>query len=217
MSLLPSGSTARTWNTWAPPPSGPGIVCGVVQGANSPSSSAHSNWVTEVPSSSSKPSNVNVALVSVVSSSGPSVISVSGPDMSTTVQCRVAPTGSMLPASSIAWTTSVCGPAVKTSISSGVSQPPRSSPSSVHWKSSSSAGEKSSVPENSNMLIQFGVDEPSGGPLVMMVEGGVTSGPRTSHSYSAGVRSIQPNSLIACTMNSWSPSTSGPTVTGDSQ
>src|SRR5918999_4617303 len=67
------------------------------------------------------------------------------------------------------------------------------------------------------MLIQFGVDEPSGGPLVMMVEGGVTSGPRTSHSYSAGVRSVQPNSLIACTMNSWSPSSSGPTVNGDSQ
>src|ERR687896_349484 len=67
------------------------------------------------------------------------------------------------------------------------------------------------------MLIQFGVDEPSGGPLVMMVEGGVTSGPMTSHSYSAGVRSTQPNSLIACTMNSWSPSASGPTVTGDSQ
>src|SRR5919106_3328323 len=33
----------------------------------------------------------------------------------------------------------------------------------------------------------------------------------------AGVRSIQPNSLIAWTRNSWSPSASGPTVTGDSQ
>ena len=72
MSRLPSGSTARTWKTCTPPPSGPAIVCGEVQGANSPASSAHSNWFTGVPSSSSKPSNSKVALVSVVSSSGPS-------------------------------------------------------------------------------------------------------------------------------------------------
>ena len=137
--------------------------------------------------------------------------------MSTTVQLRVAPTGSTFPASSIAWTTSVCGPGVVTSISSGVSQLPRSTPSSVHWKSSSSAGVKSSVPENSKMLMKFGVDEPSGGPLVIVVAGGVVSGPMISHSKIAGVRSIQPRSLIAWTMNSWSPSPSGPTVNGDSQ
>ena len=51
----------------------------------------------------------------------------------------------------------------------------------------------------------------------MSVAGGVTSGPMISHSKSAGVRSIQPSSLIAWTMNSWSPSPSGPTVRGDSQ
>src|ERR671919_2960133 len=33
----------------------------------------------------------------------------------------------------------------------------------------------------------------------------------------AGVRSTQPNSLIAWTRNSWSPASSGPTVMGDSQ
>jgi hypothetical protein len=161
-------------------------VCGEVQGANSPSSSAHSNWSTGIcpfgPSRSSKPSNSNVALVSVVSSSGPVRISVSGPDMSTTVQVRVAPTGSMLPAASIACTTRVCSPGVVTSICSGVSQPPMASPSSVHSKSSSSAGVKSSLPENSKLLMKFGVDEPSGGPFVISVVGGVTSGPRTSHS-----------------------------------
>src|SRR5918992_5888205 len=163
--------------------SGPGISCGDVQGANSPSSSAHSNSLTGASLISSKPSNVNVALVSVVSSSGPVRTSVSGADMSMTVQFLVAPTGSTFPASSIACTTRVCSPGVVTSISSGVSQPPRSSPSSVHWKSSSSGIVKSSVPENSNMLMKFGVDEPSGGPLVMIVdEGGVTSGPMTSHS-----------------------------------
>jgi hypothetical protein len=138
--------------------------------------------VTGVPSSSSKPSKVKVALVSAVSSSGPVRTSVSGPDMSTTVQVRVAPTGSMFPAASIACTTRVWSPGVRTSISSGVSQPPMASPSSVHSKSSSRTGVKSSVPENSNMLMKFGVDEPSGGPLVMRVVGGVTSGPRTSHS-----------------------------------
>src|SRR5262245_52982663 len=65
--------------------------------------------------------------------------------------------------------------------------------------------------------MKFGVDEPSGGPLVISVVGGVTSGPMISHSKIAGVRSIQPNSLMAWTMSSWSPSPSGPTVSGDSQ
>jgi hypothetical protein len=41
---------------------------------------------------------------------------------------------------------------------------------------------KSSAPENSNMLMKLGVDEPSGGPLVMVVVGGVVSGPMISHS-----------------------------------
>ena len=120
MSRLPSGSTARTWKTWTPPPSGPGIVCWRrCRAANSPCVEralelVDGRAVEQLEALERRRS----ALVSVVSSSGPVRTSVSGPDMSTTVQFRVAPTGSMLPAASIAWTTRVCAPGVVTSISS---------------------------------------------------------------------------------------------------
>ena len=41
---------------------------------------------------------------------------------------------------------------------------------------------KSSAPENSKMLMKFGVDEPFAGPYVMTVLGGIVSSPTTSHS-----------------------------------
>ena len=106
MSALPARSIALTWKTCGPPASGPAIVCGDVHAANSAPSSEHSNWFTASPEISSNPSKVNVALVSVVSSSGPVRTSVSGGDMSTTVQFRVAGVGSTLPASSMAATSS---------------------------------------------------------------------------------------------------------------
>ena len=105
-----------------------------------------------------------------------------------------------------------------TSISSGVSQPPRSSPSSVHSKSSSSAGVKSSVPENSKMLMKFGVDEPSGGPLVMSGRRRRHVGPDDLPLVDRG-RQVDPAELVDRLDEELvvALASSGPTVSGDSQ
>jgi hypothetical protein len=123
-------------------------VCGDVQGAKSAPSSEHSNAFTGVPSGSS-PRNSNVALVSWVSSSGPSSIDVSGADTSTTLHVRVAGVGSALPVSSTARTWNVCAPGVRTSTSSGAEQDSNGPPSTEHSNSSSSVCVWSSLPVNS--------------------------------------------------------------------
>ncbi len=155
-------------------------MCGAEQAVNSCPSSEHSNAVTGVPLTS-KPENVNVALVSVVSEFGPESIDVSGAETSITVQLRVAGVGSTLPASSTARTANVCAPASSTSTSSGTEQLSNGPPSTEHSKSSSSAAVWSSAPVNSNSEVKLPVCAP--GPAVIVVSGPVVSGPSTtSHS-----------------------------------
>ena len=108
-------------------------------GTKSVSSSMHSNSNTGSPVSSS-PVNVKVAVVSVVSDSGPESIEVSGTDTSTTLKLLTAGVGSTLSASSTARTSTRWSPAVRTSISSGDSQDSNTAPSIEHSNSSSSSG-----------------------------------------------------------------------------
>ena len=148
---------------------------------------------------------MNVAVVALVSEFGPESIDVSGAVMSTTVKSRRAGVGSTLPVSSTARTSTRCRPRVGTSTSSGGSHDSHGPLSTRHSNSISSSWVWSSEPVNSSQLMKLAVV--AGGPRVIVVLGGVTSGgSTTSHSYSVGTSGGSPKALIACTWKSWSPS-----------
>src|SRR5918997_513981 len=106
---------------------------------------------TSTSGSTGSAKNSNVAVLSVVSESGPSSITVSGAVTSTTLKVRFAGVGSRLPASSIAATSMVCSPSVSTSNSSCDSHDPSDSPSRKHSNSRSSGAVLSSLPVNSRV------------------------------------------------------------------
>ena len=84
MSTAPLAPTARTWRLCGPI-ARPSIECGEVQSTKSAPSSEHWKSNTGWPVSSISPRNSNIAVVAVVSDSGPSSIDVSGAARSTTV------------------------------------------------------------------------------------------------------------------------------------
>src|SRR5918999_229751 len=224
MSTAPLAPTARTCRLCGPTVM-PSTECGDVHGVKSAPSSEHWKSNTGWPVSSTSPVNVNIAVVAVVSSSGPRSIDVSGADRSTTVKIRFAAVGSTLPVSSTARTSKLCSPAARTSTRYGVpgtvgvlsteSQSPSSAPSSRHSYSSSMSGTWSSVPVNSNPTSQLAVR--LGGPLTMRVSGGVVSGgSTTSHSYGAGTIGLgRPSGPSACTWKVWLPVSSFVYVFGE--
>jgi hypothetical protein len=106
-SVLPATSVARTETVWAPSPRAL-VVHGLVQSAHAPESTRHSK--TELASEDVK---ANVGVVSLVVLFGPDVIVVSGAVVSgegavSTVNERVAGEPSVLPATSVARTETLC-------------------------------------------------------------------------------------------------------------
>ena len=107
--VLPASSVARTSNVCAPAPS-PLWVTGLVHGAQSAPSSRHSNRSAAAAVRSSEPSNVKRAL-GLFPSPGRSPIAAVGAFVSgRIVHARLAG-APVLPASSVARTSKVCGPA----------------------------------------------------------------------------------------------------------
>ena len=146
-----------------------------------------------LPSSASKS---KVAELSLMSGSGPSVIVVSGPVVST-VKLRCAGEGSVLLAWSVAWTAKVCGPSESVPVVNGVVQEVNGAPSTEHSKVTlfSSAS-------NSKVGVLSAVVEPSGGPWVIVVSGAPRS---TSKVRLSGVWSVLPASSMARTSKVWEP------------
>jgi hypothetical protein len=99
-SVLPTGSIARTCTVWLPSAS-PVYVLGLVQEANAPASSLHSNVLP-----ASEEVKLKVALVWLVGLVGAEVIVVSG-GVASTVHVYVAGVGSTFPAGSVALTSNV--------------------------------------------------------------------------------------------------------------
>ena len=106
-SALPVTSIARTLNSWSP--SGrPEYWIAESHGAQSPSSSAHSNVVPD-----SDAVNVKFASGLPVTAGGPNVIVVSGAVRSSTVQTYSAGTGSTIGSGLCVWTRNVCVPSAR--------------------------------------------------------------------------------------------------------
>jgi hypothetical protein len=105
-SVLPTASVARTCTVWLPSVS-PVYVLALVQEANAPASSLHSNVLP-----ASEDANSKVPLVWFVGLVGPEVMVVCG-GVASTVQVYVAGAGSVFPAASVALTSNVCAPSVR--------------------------------------------------------------------------------------------------------
>ena len=105
-SVLPAGSVARTSNVCEPSAS-PVYDCPLVQEANEPVSSLHSNVEP-----ASVAVNEKLALVELVGLFGDVVIVVFGAPVST-AQLWVAGVASVVPAGSVARTSNVCEPSAR--------------------------------------------------------------------------------------------------------
>src|ERR687895_232191 len=126
-SAAPSSSVATTSNSWRPT-ARPVYCAGEVQASGTPSSV---HMKVELSSVEKKP---KLALVSVVGSSGPPEITVSGAVPSITVHVQLAGVRSTLPSTSSAATSNVCVPSEidgKSSSMSGNIAGDRHSPSST--------------------------------------------------------------------------------------
>ena len=125
-SVLPAGSIARTSNVCGPLAS-VAVWNGVVQGANAPASTLHSNV---------EPTCVDVnwksPVASVLGFASAAVIVVFGGAVSTVHVCESG-VASMLPARSIARTRNVCEPSASAAVVNGVMHAANVAPSSEHW------------------------------------------------------------------------------------
>jgi hypothetical protein len=120
------------------------------------------------------------------------------------VHVRVAGQGSTLPAASLARTENVCEPMLRPVYALGLEHDAHAEPSSLHSKPVTPT---SSLPSNEKDAEVEVVEEPSAGPAVMLVSGGVVSagggsgvgsgagsgpGSTTLHERVAGVGSAVP-------------------------
>src|SRR5687768_1514289 len=126
-SVVPAPSVARTSKVWGPSASGP-TGSGLVQGAQAPPSTRHSNVE---PASSAE--NAKLGVSSLEGSAGAASSVVSGASVST-VHAWEAGVGSGLPAASVARTSKVWPPSASGPTGSGLVQGAQAPPSSRHWK-----------------------------------------------------------------------------------
>ena len=152
-----------------------------------------SHW--KVTSGSSGEEYWNVAEVELVGLFGPEVMEVSDPAVSTE-KLRLAGLASVLPASSVARTSKVCGPSVSVPVVWGVVQEVKVPPSTAHSKV-----ELGSVEVNSKVGVLSAVGPE--GPAVMFVSGSTVS---TVKVCDAGVGSGLPTASRARTSKVWEPS-----------
>ena len=199
VSALPAASTARTSNVCEPSGSA-ASVSGLVQGRRPPAPIRH--WNVEPPSLEL---NVNVGVVSLPSSGGLLLIVVSGA-VTSTVQLRLAATGSALSAASTARTWNECGPSESPPAVCEVAplQVTNAPPSTLHSKRTADSFEL-----NVNVALVLAVGPL--GPPVIVVSGSIVS---TRNWRVAGVGSVSPTLSVATTENVWRPSTSGASAFG---
>ncbi len=182
--MFPAGSMARTWTVCSPSVS-PANVRGLAQATNAPPSIAHSNVL---PASSDAKEKTPASVAE--GSDGVETNDVSGASVSTVHAC-VAGVASVLPAGSIARTSSVWGPSVKPAKVVGVAQGAKPPPSRLH-----SNVEPASVLVNANAASGSLVT--ASGDVAMPVCGGMVS---MTHVKLAGVGSAFPNASVATTLS----------------
>jgi hypothetical protein len=192
-STLPAASVARARRVCGPS-ARRAVVCGEVQRANVPASTAHS----KVAASFAETSKVGV--VSFVGPLGPDPIVVSGGVVST-VNGRLAGVASAFPAASLARTSKVYPPSARAAVVWGDVQDSNAPEPMRHWKLAPGSL------ENVNMGVVSFV-EPVG-PVSIAVSGAVVSGASTVQAKLAGLGSALPAASRACT-RSWCGPTARP-------
>ena len=150
--------------------------------------------------------NVNVGVLSLVNPVGPPVIVVSGTTEST-VNVRLAGVGSMLPAVSMARSSKVCSPSVRTTSSTGETHAANGLSSNRH------SNEATPTAASKEKIGVLSVVRPDG-PLVIVVSGAVVS---TWMLTPAGSVSTLPTASIARTLKTCGPSVRAVVVYGDVQ
>lgn len=143
---------------------------------------------------------------------GPLVMVVSGGVVSdgpgtATVNVRLAGVGSALPAASVATTANVCAPLASGAVVTGDEHGEYAAPSTLHWKV-----DPASLEVNANVAVGVVIVDPSAGPEVIVVSGGVAS---TVNVRVAGVGSGLPAGSVATTEKVWAPSDNGPIESGE--
>src|SRR5436309_12373410 len=118
------------------------------------------------------------------------------------VHVAVAGVGSTLPAWSFARTANVWLVRLKPENNTGLVHREKAPPSRPHSKLSAPGAVKLSKPSKSKLADVFVVLDPSGGPLVIVVSGGVTS---IVHANEAALWSVLPAASVAATVKTCAP------------
>src|SRR5687767_6849682 len=137
-------------------------------------------------------------------------------DVISTVNWWLAGVWSTFSNRSIALTSKVCDPSVRSWITCGELHDSNRPPSRAHSYRSSSTGVRASVPLNVKVTSLLAVDSRVKESIV--VSGAVVSGgAATVQSWIAGDSSTRPNEFVAWTSKWWLPSTSAVTRCGEVQ